>query len=177
MRRQPSTTDLYLLPGEYYVGGHERRVRTVLGSCVSITLWHPRHRIGAISHFLLPAPGRAGPAEPDPRYAEHAVKLMLRDLAALGVAACECEARVFGGASMFPCGMLDRGIGRQNGLAALRLLRTHGIRVAAQNLYGIGHRQVRFDIGSGEVSSHQVAPQKSAPPVPKDNRQAATLAL
>lgn len=45
--------EVYLLPGEYFVGDARYRIRTVLGSCVSITLWHRRLRIGAMSHFLL----------------------------------------------------------------------------------------------------------------------------
>lgn len=45
--------EVYLLPGEYFVGDARYRIRTVLGSCVSITLWHRPLRIGAMSHFLL----------------------------------------------------------------------------------------------------------------------------
>jgi chemotaxis protein CheD len=32
-------------------------IRTVLGSCVSITLWHPVKRVGGMCHFLLPTRG------------------------------------------------------------------------------------------------------------------------
>ena len=45
--------DVFLMPGEHFVGDARHRIRTLLGSCVSITLWHPQRRVGAMSHFLL----------------------------------------------------------------------------------------------------------------------------
>ena len=34
--------------GDFYFGSGHTRVSTLLGSCVSITLWHPRRRIGGM---------------------------------------------------------------------------------------------------------------------------------
>ena len=161
-------TDIYLMPGEYFVGGPEHRVSTLLGSCVSITLWHAQRRIGAISHFLLSARPRAAGAAPDPRYGEDAFKLMLRDLAALGVAPSDCTAKVFGGGSMFSDGALrqDKGIGRKNGAVALQLLREHGIPLASESLYGNGHRRIIFHFGTGDVWSRQHDPAANGAALP-----------
>jgi chemotaxis receptor (MCP) glutamine deamidase CheD len=60
--------DIFLQPGEYFVGDASYRVRTLLGSCVSITLWHLRLKIGAMSHFLLGSSARVPGAELDARY-------------------------------------------------------------------------------------------------------------
>ena len=49
--------DVFLQPGEYVVGDAALRVRTMLGSCVSVTLWSPARRVGAMSHFLLASRG------------------------------------------------------------------------------------------------------------------------
>ena len=163
--------DVFLQPGEYFVGDAAYRIRTVLGSCVSVTLWHPLRRIGAMSHFLLAARGGAAGAvrspcgldasELDGRYGDEALHLMLRELLRMKVVVGQCQAKIFGGGDMFPA-QKTRGqlaIGRRNGEAARSLLRGHGIEVISECLYGVGHRQVAFDVGSGHVWSRQLPPQ------------------
>jgi len=150
-----------LQPGEYFVGDASLRIRTVLGSCVSVTLWHPLRRIGAMSHFLLASRGGAGSVELDPRYGDEALPLMLHELAAHQVDAAQCQAKIFGGGDMFPAHRA-RGapaVGRRNGEAARGLLQAHGIEVVSESLFGEGHRQIIFDIGSGHVWSRQIRPQ------------------
>ncbi|WP_187363102.1 chemotaxis protein CheD [Massilia aquatica] len=149
-----SVIDIFLQPGDYFVGDAEFRVRTLLGSCVSITLWHPGSRVGAMSHFLLP--GRSKDGHPDARYGNDALDLMAAGLRALGVDACECEAKVFGGGNMFPSHRSHHpAIGSQNGAAARALLAGYPIPVRSACLYGDGHRQIIFDIARGDVWSRQ----------------------
>ena len=162
----PSDTpirELVLQPGEYAVGDASCRMRTVLGSCVSITLWHPQHRVGAMSHFLLAARGSAPGGSLDARYGEEALTLMLRELAQAGVSAQQCQAKIFGGANMFPeattPGALH--VGRRNGESARSLLRELGIAVQSESLFGCGHRQIVFDVASGDVWSRQMQPSSS----------------
>ena len=155
--------DVYLRSGDYVVRDHRHRIRTLLGSCVSITLWHPRCRVGAMSHFLLWGRGRPGPAgELDGRYGEDALQLMLRGLRALGVDGRACEAKIFGGGDMFPNrsshGM--PGVGRRNGEAARDLLEAQDIAVRSESLFGEGYRKIIFDVSSGHVWSCQVRPAR-----------------
>ncbi len=147
--------DIFLQPGDYFVGDASFRIRTLLGSCVSITLWQPRLRIGAMSHFLLPERGNG--QSPDARYGEDALALMLADLRPYGVRGSECEAKIFGGGDMFP-GRARKGpgIGEKNGAAARSLLARHAIPVVSESLFGNGHRQILFDIASGDVWSRQL---------------------
>jgi chemotaxis protein CheD len=152
--------DVFLQPGEYFVGGADCRIRTLLGSCVSITLWHPASRIGGMSHFLLATRGNRGGAELDGRYGDEALRLMLRDLERAGVDSAQCEAKIFGGGNMFPG--ISRaaaiGVGQYNGEAAREMLQVRGIPIISHCLYGVGHRQVIFDISTGDVWSRQVKP-------------------
>lgn len=53
--------EIYLQPGEYFWGGENNRVKTLLGSCVAICIWHPKLKIGGMSHCLLPSRGQGGP--------------------------------------------------------------------------------------------------------------------
>ncbi|HSI47471.1 MAG TPA: chemotaxis protein CheD [Ideonella sp.] len=162
--------EVFLQPGEFFVGDAQHRIRTLLGSCVSITLWCAARRMGAMSHFLLAERGRPrrAPETPDGRYADEALRLMLDLLARRDVKPADCQAKIFGGGEMFPenkpSGQM--GIGRRNGEAARRLLLGHGIHVASESLFGNGHRQIIFDVGSGDVWARQLAVQAESPALP-----------
>ncbi|MED5621992.1 chemotaxis protein CheD [Ideonella sp. BN130291] len=151
---------VFLNPGEWFVGDSTHEVHTLLGSCVSITLWDPVLHVGAMSHFLLTAGAVRAPVRRDGRYAEGAMALMLEGLARRGVPASRCQAKIFGGGHMFPAqprsGPVD--VGRRNGEAARRLLRAQGIEVRAESLFGAGHRNIVFEIATGNVWARQVRP-------------------
>lgn len=150
-------TDIFLQPGEYFVGDAAHRICTVLGSCVSIMLWHPARRIGALSHFLLASRGTEPGAQLDARYGEEAMSLMLRELGQLKISATECQGKIFGGANMFPkqvkAGLPN--VGKRNGETARSLLQSHGIPLVSESLFGIGHRKIIFDISTGNVWARQ----------------------
>ncbi len=154
--------DIFLMPGDYFVGDERYRVRTLLGSCVSVTLWHPALRIGAMSHFLLPGTGRKKSHDKPGIYGADAMDLLLRGMARHGVPLIQCQGKIFGGAAMFPRSVKVRDIGMQNGDYARTLLQQHGIRVVSESLFGEGHRQLIFTIRSGEVLSRQVPPEAMA---------------
>ena len=157
-----SLMDIFLLPGEYFVGNAKFQVRTILGSCVSITLWHPVARVGGMSHFLLPTRGSSRTASSvlDGHYGDEALALMRHDLQALGVDPRHCQAKLFGGGNMFPGRARTDGthVGQRNGEAARELLQQHGIPIMTESLFGIGHRQIIFDISKGDIWSRQVRP-------------------
>jgi chemotaxis protein CheD len=161
MHRIEGLIDIFLQPGEFFVSDAEYQMRTMLGSCVSITLWHPFKRVGAMSHFLLPTRGASDRTEGlDARYGDEAMDLMVTELRQMGVAASQCQGKVFGGGNMFPdhfrSGAMT--VGQRNGEAALELLNRHGVPIVSESLFGIGHRQIIFDVRNGDVWCHQVAP-------------------
>jgi chemotaxis protein CheD len=145
--------EIMLHPGEHAVRQHQHRIRTLLGSCVAITLWHRARRIGAMCHYMLPTRGKSGKSPvgmPDGRYGEEALGLMLQGLAALKVAPLECEAKLFGGGvQLHAPRYLD--VGRLNGEAGRDMLQQLGIPVVAESLFGFGYRRICFDVCSGEV--------------------------
>ncbi len=61
---------------------------------------------------------------------------------------------------MFPDHVTSQSInvGQRNGLAAKALLLKNGIPIMSEYLFGIGHRQVIFDVSNGNVWSRQVKP-------------------
>ena len=54
MNRPLGGNEIFLQPGEFYFGDAATRIRTLLGSCVAITLWHPARMIGGMCHYMLP---------------------------------------------------------------------------------------------------------------------------
>jgi len=158
--------EIFLQPGEFFVGDASHRIRTVLGSCVSVTLWNPIEKVGAMSHFLL-ATRSAGAGLSagslrgmDGRYGDEALQLMLHELRRRGTQPALCQAKIFGGGDMFPRRRV-RGalaIGRRNGEAARQLLQARGIEVISESLFGEGHRQIAFDVNTGHVWARQLPP-------------------
>jgi len=161
MHQIDNLLDIFLQPGELFVADSGYQIRTILGSCVSITLWHPETGLGGMSHFLLPTRGhKVSHSEMDGRYGDEALALMLTDLRARGVEPHDCQAKIFGGGNMFPGMGHASGInvGQRNGVAARAMLSEQGITVVTESLFGIGHRQIIFDLSRGDVWARQVKP-------------------
>lgn len=151
-RRQ--VIDIFLQPGEIYFGDADTCIRTVLGSCIAITLWHPGRRIGGMCHFMLPDRGQPAPAGTlDGRYGDEAVELLLREVRRHHSHANDYEVKVFGGGNMFPGASAPHQIhvGQRNHRFALERLAALGMHVKKRHLAGHGHRQVIFEVWSGDV--------------------------
>lgn len=152
--------EVFLQPGEWYFDVAGVRLRTVLGSCVALTLWHRRRRIGGMCHYMLPSRARVRDvADLDGRYGDEALLLLEREAARFGTRLREYEAKLLGGASMF--GGVQAGGGAvvpafasvpdRNVEQARLLVARHGLKVRSESLGGLAHRQVVFDIESGDV--------------------------
>lgn len=153
MKKPPHVIEIFLQPGEWYFGDRDTRIRTVLGSCVSLTAWHPRLKIGGMCHYMLPSRG-ATTLAPDGRYADEAFALLLREIRSAGTRPEEFQFKLFGGGNMFPgpsCLKGKANVPSRNIAAARELAMRHGLRVSAENMGGTGHRHVMFDIWSGNA--------------------------
>lgn len=154
MKIPPSDAkDISIFPGEYHFGVQDTRVRTLLGSCVAITLWHPQRRIGGMCHYMLPGRATAPQAQLDAKYADDALHLLQSEVAKAGTALSEYEVKLFGGGNMFPdFEQTHRDpIGRKNAEAGRKLVTALGLRPKSEDLEGVGHRKVVLDIWSGDV--------------------------
>jgi chemotaxis protein CheD len=91
------------------------------------------------------------------------MRLVLRELVRAEVHPRECEGKIFGGGNMFPGHERKDAlnVGQKNGETARRLMRHYGIPVVSESLYGIGHRQIIFDVASGDVWARQVKPYQA----------------
>lgn len=146
-------TDIFLAPGGFFFGDRDTRIRTVLGSCVAVTLWHPLRLIGGMCHYILPTRGLAHGNGPDGRYGDEAFRMFLDRIERDGAQPGEFEAKLFGGGNMFPGERRQQAldVGRRNIELGLHLLKRHGFQVKAGHMAGVGHRNVVFEIWSGDV--------------------------
>lgn len=160
MRKPPHVIEIFLNPGEYYFGDRDTRIRTILGSCVSITVWHPKLLIGGMCHYMLPSRSEREMKTGDGKYADEAFGLLLDEVRRCGTALEEYQVKLFGGGNMFLRQVgAGRHIGVKNAEAGRHLVKHYGLHLVSEHLGGAGHRTVLFDIWSGHVWVRQIASQ------------------
>jgi chemotaxis protein CheD len=151
--------DVFLGPGDLYFGDASTRIRTLLGSCVAVTLWHPRARLGGMCHFVVPRRRDRGGDDPlSGHYADEAFALLLNEIRSTATRPQDYQVKMFGGGNQFsgrPDPTLD--VAARNVEAGLELLALHELRLASMHLGGTGHRQVVLDVWSGDVWVRHVA--------------------
>jgi len=132
----------FIHPGQFHFSDGDCHIYTILGSCVSITLWHPVKYIGGMCHFVLPKRTSAdrSPA-PNGRYGDEAVELFRRQLSARGIKFTDCQAKVFGGSNMLGAdeSQVENTVGTRN------------VEILVMHVGESGHRRIVFDIGTGDV--------------------------
>ena len=141
-----------LSAGDFYFGSGNTRISTLLGSCVSITLWHPRKHIGGMCHYMMTERTRAPNTALDGRYADEAFELFLQHVEQAGTRPSEYQAKLFSGANMFQEKDGSRmDIGARNVEYGHRLLTSRHIALIAEHVAGSGRRKLHFDLWSGDV--------------------------
>jgi chemotaxis protein CheD len=160
-RRSPLYSDLpqvFLKPGEMLFCTDPAMVTTVLGSCVSVTLYHPLHRIGAICHGLLPiCRNKAdcdGSCTEGLRYMDCSIRKMMKSFESKGIKPRELQVKIFGGADMFGDSSPDRSrinVGAQNITTTLMMLEDFGVTPCSSDTGGGMGRKIIFISNTGEV--------------------------
>ncbi|MBC7781938.1 MAG: hypothetical protein H7125_17735, partial [Proteobacteria bacterium] len=85
-----------LMPGELFFGHAPARLATLLGACVSVTLWHEGTHTGGICHFVVPGrPQRR--THRDGRFGDEALEMLAAALARAGLHLGDCQIKLFGG--------------------------------------------------------------------------------
>jgi chemotaxis protein CheD len=159
----PVAPEIYLASGDFHFGGGDVRLRTVLGTCVALTFWHPRRALGGMCHCLLPSRGSTAQSAGGKQglYVDEAMDLFADALHATNTTPAQYTVKIFGGGNMFLGQPLDtqtievegvqRSVGGRNVDAARRLLGAAGFQLAAEDVGGYGSRQLVFDLSCGDV--------------------------
>ncbi|MDF2178238.1 chemotaxis protein CheD [Aliiglaciecola sp. CAU 1673] len=147
--------------GELVFGKGNTMLNTLLGSCVSITLWHPTKAYGGMCHFALARRPSYQPGELDARYADDCIKIFENLVAEKSTKLSEYEAKIFGGSDMLSRAREDlekdfseierNAIGDVNSAEAFRLLLERNVRILEADVGEKGYRKVAMDMATGET--------------------------
>ncbi|RNC71009.1 MAG: chemotaxis protein CheD [Desulfuromonadales bacterium] len=143
----PDIPRVYLKPGEIHFATSPTVVTTVLGSCVSVTMFSRATGSAAICHALLPE----GPRSDAFRYVDTSIVHMLEMFSFSGIPRRSLEVKVFGGADMMAVGGSRLGVGRRNVQIAAQVLEAEGLDVTVSDVGGTRGRKLLFHTGTGEV--------------------------
>jgi chemotaxis protein CheD len=153
MKPSENTMEIFLQPGEFYFAEAPLYIRTLLGSCIAITMWHPQRLIGGMCHYMLPS-RQAIRDQLNGKYADEAM-LLFRDQARQhNTRLQDYQIKLFGGGTMFArrhhrAHGID--IANNNVAVAHRLLAHYGLTLSAQDLGHHGYRNIIFDLSTGDV--------------------------
>jgi chemotaxis protein CheD len=148
---------IYLRPGELFLAREPTIIRTILGSCIGVTFWSAKLRVGALCHAMLPRCPKASSSNADLSIGRQYVDFCIRDLSrqfeSLGAVRKEVQVKLFGGADV----LFERNapkrptVGRLNCEAAVEIVRDEGYELIAASLGDTFGRKIRFNTGSGDV--------------------------
>lgn len=154
----PEVPDVDVQPGELYVARTPTILRTILGSCVSVSFWSARLGAGALCHGVLPYAPKVWPQgfslADGHRYVDFSIRYLAQKFDALGAHRDELEVKLFGGADVLPL-LNERGdrptVGALNCQSAVDVLAEEGFMVTASDLGGTRGRRIHFNTGTGIV--------------------------
>ncbi len=139
-----------VMPGELHFSTRsEAIIRTVLGSCVALVVWHPQYRIGGMCHYLLPSMRELQLDTEGLRYGDVALGELWSQMQTVSDPS-EYVMRLYGGAAMFG-DLLEGSIGDKNVAFALDWARDKGVVFDSQDVGGSISRTVRLNVDTGEI--------------------------
>ena len=149
---------VFLNVGDFHFAGRQTHIHTLLGSCVSVTVWHPQLLVGGMCHFALPERLSERHSGLDGRYGNDCLKLFQRAISKRKLSPADFEAKIFGGGNMLnkePGNDITdsetQTIGDRNVEAAFQLVMQLGCDLQVAHVGEFGYRRIIFDIATGDV--------------------------
>ncbi len=139
----------FLLPSEYTVVSAPYELATILGSCVSVTLWHPTKGYAAMNHFLLPEP--TGAVENKGRYGSTSTSYIIEQLKILDPDIGRLRAEIYGGGAVVESLKTVTNIGESNIAIAREILHAYKICVTNEDVGGTKARRIFKNTLTGKV--------------------------
>ena len=139
---------------EFVVSDTEQTLKSYgLGSCLAVALHDPNETVGGLAHVMLPDGDTNDAAENKPgKFADTAIRAMLRQMVEKGATYTDVEAKIAGGSDMFDFESFGEGVGQRNVDAARQELDKLGVPIVAEEVGGQRGRTVEFDTETGVLS-------------------------
>ncbi|RQG90291.1 chemotaxis protein CheD [Natrarchaeobius halalkaliphilus] len=123
-----------------------------LGSCLAIALYDPESGIGGLAHAMLPDGDTSDNSDRKPgKYADTAIRALLRRMVDRGASYASVEAKIAGGSDMFDFESFGEGVGQRNVAAAGSELEKLGVPIVATDTGGDHGRTVEFTPSTGTL--------------------------
>ena len=125
-----------------------------LGSCVGVTLYDSRVKVGGMAHVMLPEfPANKDDGNPA-KYADTALDMLIDELKEAGASKRRFEAKMAGGAQMFKfSNSSDKmRIGARNIEAVKKYLKKYNIPIKGSEVGEDYGRTMEFDVTTGEAT-------------------------
>jgi two-component system chemotaxis response regulator CheB len=124
---------VFILPGEYFISKQPHIISTLLGSCVAVCLYNPKHKFGGMNHYMLPTSPNN---EKSGKYGDYAINVLLQFMERTVGNLAGLEAIISGGANVVSNITAGTQIGPRNIEIARQTLQKHNIRILAENVGG-----------------------------------------
>jgi chemotaxis protein CheD len=124
-------------------------ITQALGSCIGLSLWDPRLRIGGMAHVMLPAAPSGEVSGRRHRFADIAVPELVAAMLEMGAGRSRMIAKIAGGSSMFKGESGMDSIGGRNAAAVLEQLEKCGLAVRAADTGGAHARTIELRLDTG----------------------------
>ncbi len=142
---------VFLLPGESAVKRTACELATLLGSCVSVTLWHPVKRFSAMNHFMLDV--NQGRNDERGKYGDTSTAAIIDIMTRLEPDRRLLQAKIFGGGAVIGhLGSSATDIGARNIAMARQVLDNQNIKVVEEEVGGNNGRRIYMDSMTGIVT-------------------------
>lgn len=137
---------------EMYIGTPPDVFITTVGSCIALCIYDRRRKMGGMAHIVLPVSERFKSNGSPYKFADTAVPALRSALISKGSLSIDLEAKIAGGANMFP--KLSKSvlkIGQENISVVQNKIKQLGIRHTAKDVGGEMGRKIRFELSTGRV--------------------------
>lgn len=137
--------------GEMAVSGDQGARLSIfgLGSCVGVSLWDPKARVGGMAHFMLPS-GTGN--EPPAKYVIGGLGRFVGAFEAAGGSLRRSQVKASGGAAVLALSNGTMNIGERNVAALVMALAELRLSLVASDLGGTKARTIELRVDTGHVS-------------------------
>jgi len=150
---KPQNIDIHLQAGDIFFGKAPTKIKTLLGSCVALTVWHEQLQLGGICHYLIVhtehSISDADIEMHSYRYASPALEYLYKKMMKYAPVN-EYEICIFGGSNMYSSAT-SPSIGENNVAFAQNWLTRHKLTCKKSDVLGNICRTISFDLSNGKI--------------------------
>jgi chemotaxis protein CheD len=124
-----------------------------LGSCVGVTLYDPKTKIGGLAHVMLPSSEEIKNNSNKAKFADTALDVLIDKMVSAGANRRNLVAKMAGGAQMFNFNSQNDvlKIGERNAIASKKKLKELGIRILSEDTGGNYGRTIELNTENGDL--------------------------